>query len=114
MLAFQVIDPMAATLSPSTAPWRLVAAMLVSYTQRMILQLFCMADGSDLENIRTASECGAEEKMPGEPPHGEGRVVCSRSRRYNAVSISVVGAGDSTCSSIATRSWRHHHAIWRE
>jgi hypothetical protein len=44
----------------------------------------------------------------------EGWVVCPRSRRYNAVSISVVGAGDVTFSNIATRSRRQNYAIRRE
>src|SRR5215470_15668491 len=42
------------------------------------------------------------------------RVVCSRSRRYNAFSTGLASAGDVTCPRIATRERRQDHAIRRE
>jgi len=42
------------------------------------------------------------------------RVVCRRSRRYNAVvSTGVAGVGDVTCPHIATKERRHEHALRR-
>jgi len=48
------------------------------------------------------------------PPASCGRVVCRRSRRYNALSTGGAGAGDVPCPRIATRTRRHAYALRRQ
>ena len=65
-----------------------------------------------LDAIDTSTTLESNKSLSRNPPML--RVVCPRSRRYNAVYTSLAGAGDVTFPRIATRERRHEHALRRE